>query len=236
MNYTLKGKIAKAHTYQLDTTLTVYGAGAEAEATGIAIRDAKKTAEEHIRNIDNPHKVSKAQVGLGNVDNTTDMEKPVSLLQAEAIAEAKKAGTDAQIAADNAQESADNAQTAADNAQTAADNAQTSADNALAAAEKALDDSKTYTDGKHLVLNATLATGWAGTSEPYTQVVTIAEILATDHPHVTPVYSTNLETALLEKEAWAMVSDAQTANGSITFSCFEDKPDTAIPIQIEVNR
>jgi hypothetical protein len=30
MNYTLKGKIAKAHPYQLDTTLTVEGAGAEA--------------------------------------------------------------------------------------------------------------------------------------------------------------------------------------------------------------
>lgn len=37
-----------------------------------------------------------ADVGLGNVDNTSDANKPVSTLQAEAIADAKKAGTDAQ--------------------------------------------------------------------------------------------------------------------------------------------
>ena len=39
---------------------------------------------------------SKSEVGLGNVDNTSDANKPVSTAQAAAIAEAKKAGTDAQ--------------------------------------------------------------------------------------------------------------------------------------------
>lgn len=32
----------------------------------------------HTANKDNPHKVTKEQVGLGNVDNTSDMDKPVS--------------------------------------------------------------------------------------------------------------------------------------------------------------
>jgi hypothetical protein len=95
MNYTLKGKIAKAHPYQLDTTLTVEGAGAEAEATGKAIAAARKVAEDHVKDEANPHKVSKEQVGLGNADNTSDKDKPVSEAQAEAIADAKKAGTDA---------------------------------------------------------------------------------------------------------------------------------------------
>lgn len=36
-----------------------------------------------------------ADVGLGNVDNTSDKDKPVSTAQAQAIADAKKAGTDA---------------------------------------------------------------------------------------------------------------------------------------------
>ena len=41
---------------------------------------------------------TKTEVGLGNVDNTSDANKPVSTAQATAIADAKKAGTDAQIA------------------------------------------------------------------------------------------------------------------------------------------
>ena len=45
---------------------------------------------------DNPHGVTKSQVGLDKVDNTSDVEKPVSTAQATAIASAKKAGTDAQ--------------------------------------------------------------------------------------------------------------------------------------------
>ena len=50
----------------------------------------------HTGNTSNPHKVTKAQVGLGNVDNTSDANKPVSTAQATAISDAKKAGTDAQ--------------------------------------------------------------------------------------------------------------------------------------------
>ncbi len=32
----------------------------------------------HIADVDNPHDVTKAQVGLGNVDNTSDLNKPIS--------------------------------------------------------------------------------------------------------------------------------------------------------------
>lgn len=42
--------------------------------------------------------VDKTTVGLGNVDNTSDADKPISTAQATAIADAKKAGTDAQAA------------------------------------------------------------------------------------------------------------------------------------------
>lgn len=41
--------------------------------------DAVQTnLETHINNKTNPHKVTKAQVGLGNVDNTADTDKPIS--------------------------------------------------------------------------------------------------------------------------------------------------------------
>lgn len=52
--------------------------------------------DSHIGNKSNPHRVTKAQVGLGNVNNTSDADKPVSTAQATAIAGAKAAGTNAQ--------------------------------------------------------------------------------------------------------------------------------------------
>lgn len=52
--------------------------------------------DSHIANKSNPHGVTKAQVGLGNVNNTSDADKPVSTAQASAIADAKAAGTNAQ--------------------------------------------------------------------------------------------------------------------------------------------
>ena len=39
----------------------------------------------HINNKNNPHEVTKAQVGLGNVNNTSDTDKPVSTAQRQAI-------------------------------------------------------------------------------------------------------------------------------------------------------
>ena len=72
-------------------------------AQASAIADAKQAGttaqanlDAHIDNKENPHDVTKAQVGLSDVDNTSDENKPVSMLQAIAIADAKKAGTDAQ--------------------------------------------------------------------------------------------------------------------------------------------
>ena len=162
----------------------------------------------------------------------------------ENIKKAKTAADNAQTAVNKAQTAADNAKTAADNAKTAADNAQTTANNAMTAAgdaqtaaDNVLNQAKSYCDAKHKILTATITTNdWTGNAAPYTQTIGVEGILETDRPHVMPVYSETLETALLEKEAWAMVSDANTANGSITFICFEDKPAVAIPVQIEVNR
>jgi hypothetical protein len=52
--------------------------------------------DSHIGNKSNPHGVTKAQLGLGDVNNTSDADKPVSTAQATAIADAKAAGTNAQ--------------------------------------------------------------------------------------------------------------------------------------------
>ena len=132
---------------------------------------------------------------------------------------------------------ADNAQTAADNAQTAADNAQTAADDAKTAAENALKESKEYADGKVKLFNVSLTVNdWVGDAAPYKQTIGIEGILVTDRPHYGPVYSEDTETMLAEKEAWILVDDLDTADGSVTFTCLEDKPQTSVAVQMEVHR
>ena len=42
------------------------------------INTNKDTMDGHIANTSNPHQVTKAQVGLDNVDNTSDLDKPIS--------------------------------------------------------------------------------------------------------------------------------------------------------------
>lgn len=64
--------------------------------TGSGVTALETKVNNHIANKSNPHTVTKTQVGLGNVNNTSDADKPVSTAQATAIADAKAAGTTAQ--------------------------------------------------------------------------------------------------------------------------------------------
>lgn len=49
------------------------------------LRADHTTLGTHVDNTGNPHKVTKSQVGLGNVDNTRDADKPVSTAQQNAL-------------------------------------------------------------------------------------------------------------------------------------------------------
>mgnify|MGYP000895800111 CR=1 FL=1 len=49
----------------------------------------KDTFDLHSTNINNPHGTTKEQLGLGNVDNTSDLNKPVSTAQSQAITTAQ---------------------------------------------------------------------------------------------------------------------------------------------------
>lgn len=64
--------------------------------TGSDVTALETKVNNHIANKSNPHTVTRAQIGLGNVNNTSDADKPVSTAQATAIADAKAAGTTAQ--------------------------------------------------------------------------------------------------------------------------------------------
>lgn len=84
----------------LRTELKTYVDGLIADK-GSDITALETKVNNHIANKSNPHTVTKAQVGLGNVNNTSDADKPVSTAQAAAIADAKAAGTAAQTSINN---------------------------------------------------------------------------------------------------------------------------------------
>lgn len=94
---------------------------------------------------------------------------------------------------------------------------------------------KGYVDEKRKTFTATVGTGWTG-SGPYTQAVAVSGILASDMPHITPVYSTDNATAIAQKEAWNCVSKGEAAANAVVFTCLEERPQAEIPIQIEVIR
>lgn len=50
------------------------------------------TFDSHVNNTDNPHQVTKAQVGLGSVDNTADIDKPISTPQQQYVDNAVTSG------------------------------------------------------------------------------------------------------------------------------------------------
>jgi hypothetical protein len=64
--------------------------GRDGVVTGLA---EQASLDAHTTRADNPHGVTKAQVGLSSVDNTSDASKPVSTAQAAAIGAKADAGT-----------------------------------------------------------------------------------------------------------------------------------------------
>lgn len=113
-----------------------------------------------------------------------------------------------------------------------------------AATKKYVDESNAnmteYVDGKRMYMTVTVASdGWVGDVAPYTQEIATPDvqgILESDTPHWGVVYSGEIANKLLEKSAFALVDDLDTADGKVIFTCFDNKPGIDLLIQIEVNR
>lgn len=113
----------------------------------------------------------------------------------------------------------------------------TGALNVINPTENAHAANKGYVDEKRKVFTTTLtANDWEGDEAPYIQRIGIEGILSTDRPHYGAVYDEDQETRVAQKEAFAMVDDLDTEDGAVIFTCFDDKPEVNIPIQMEVNR
>lgn len=78
------GNVPNVNTNNQTPTWTIASALANlvsGEALSIAFGKIAKAIQSlisHIANVSNPHSVTKTQVGLGNVDNTADINKPIS--------------------------------------------------------------------------------------------------------------------------------------------------------------
>ena len=89
----------------------------------------------------------------------------------------------------------------------------------------------TRLDLQERVLTATIPTsGWSGTA-PYSVAVTVTG-LTDSRPKINPVYSTLLATKILEQSAWNTVGEIKCTANTMTVYCFEEKPVTAINVEI----
>ena len=78
---TFTGAVAEV-TVDTDKNTLVVHDGTTAGGHALAKESAVTT---HVMDTDNPHGVTKAQVGLGNVDNTSDADKPISTAAQDAL-------------------------------------------------------------------------------------------------------------------------------------------------------
>ncbi len=74
-NPVITGANAKVTGYTKPSSTSAIAA---TDSINAALGKLEKKADDHIANKSNPHGVTKAQVGLGNCDNTSDLNKPIS--------------------------------------------------------------------------------------------------------------------------------------------------------------
>lgn len=105
--------------------------------------------------------------------------------------------------------------------------------------EEQLETAKTqmtgYVDSRIKYFEVALAANAWGNTAPYKQTIVFETMKEKYRPHYGPVYSEDPSTALAEKEAWILIDELDTADGSMTFTCFEEKPAISLNVQLEVH-
>ena len=78
--------------------------------------------------------------------------------------------------------------------------------------------------------------GWVGNDAPYTQTVNVTGVLSTDQAIVDLSVSSTVATGLDEIDDWALISKIETGAGTMTFTCYEDKPTTELTANVHIVR
>ena len=243
------GNIAKLDDEPNDVGgMTAAALKAKFDAAGNAIKtylndtltpEADARADAHETRTDNPHSVTKAQVGLGNCDNTADADKPVSTAQ--------KAYVDGEVLDVILGQIPDSSITSAKLAtdvNTKLDAVKGKADAAHKATHAiggsdALSPSDIGASTSFKATGTLTTAGWTGTAAPYTQNLTVAGVLETDRPRVDPVLGTDSAARDLIKTAWQLATASSNPpyayDGKISFYA-ASKPTTNIPVVVSVVR
>lgn len=199
-----------------------------------AINERKTEFENHRDSKENPHGVTKTQVGLGNVDNTSDENKPVSKAQAEALGKlvekVEGKGLSTNDFTNAYKEKLDGIEAGA-NKYALPDGGVTSAKLApkVVSSDKVADSSRTQYFPVYVLTN------WNGTAAPYTHTATVNGLLATDRPKVFFVPPDSFADLEADQEAFALLYDVESANGSVTFYA-KEKPSVEFSVMLEVSR
>lgn len=155
---------------------------------------------------ENPHEVSKAQIGLGNVDNTSDDDKPVSKAQTEALAKkvdkVSGKGLSTNDFTDEYREKLDGIEDGANNYEyTLEPNSVT----ATIIANGNVTAEKMATGAVSRVYEATISKWWQGDEAPYYQEVTVEGLPASDRIFADFIVSEDFEKAEVEVEDYSKI-------------------------------
>lgn len=81
---------------------------------------------------------------------------------------------------------------------------------------------------------ATLDTTWTGAAAPYTKTISLTDMLSTYIPVMDVIYSNDNNTAITEGKEYSKISKIESGAGTVTLTCFEDKPTVSLNVRIEV--
>ena len=79
------------------------------------------------------------------------------------------------------------------------------------------------------------ASSWQGSAAPYTATVDVADITADSRPEIYLYYPDTITTENYEDyvEAYGYINKADTGTGTITFTCFGDRPAIDLTLSIK---